>query len=74
MYKENLKYLRTNVRFLRKQHGYSLQEFADILGMSKASISSFESGYSGISLEPLIKIKTLFKVSIDDLLFKDMTK
>ncbi len=69
-----MKYLRTNVRFLRKQNGYTLQQFASILGMSKASISSFESGYSGISLETLIKIKTLFKVSIDDLLFKDMTK
>ena len=69
-----LKIIRANVRFLRKQNGYTLQQFANILGMSKSSISSFESGYSGISLETLIKIKTLFKVSIDDLLFKDLTK
>lgn len=69
-----MKQLRSNVRHLRKEHGYTLQEFANILGMSKASISSFESGYSGVSLETLIKIKTLFKVSIDDLLFKDLTK
>ena len=49
-----MKNLRKNVRFLRKQHGYSLQQFSDILGVSKSLISQFESGFSGISLEVMI--------------------
>ena len=69
-----MKHLRTNVRYLRKLNSYTLQEFADILGVTISFISSFESGYSGISLDTLIKMKTLFHVSLDDLVFKDMTK
>ena len=66
--------LRKNIRFLRKQRGYSIPAFAEILGLSKYTISAFESGYTGISLPVLIKIKHLFNISLDDLVFKDLTK
>ena len=69
-----MKYLRRNVRHLRKVHGFTLQQFADILGVSKSLISQFESGYCGISLDVIIQIKTLFDVSLDDLILKDLTK
>ena len=69
-----MKYFRKNVRFLRKQNGYTLQQFADILGVSKSLISQFESNYTGISIDVIIKIKSLFNVTLDDLFFKDLTK
>ena len=69
-----MKNFRKNVRFLRKQHNYTLQQFADILGVSKSLISQFESGFSGLSLEVMIKIRSLFNISLDDLIFKDLTK
>lgn len=69
-----MKIFRKNVRYLRKQHGYTLQQFADILGVSKSLISQFESGYSGISLEVILQIRSLFNVSLDDLILKDLTK
>lgn len=69
-----MKIFRKNVRYLRKQHGYTLQQFADILGVSKSLISQFESGYSGISLEVILQIRSLFNVSLDELILKDLTK
>ena len=69
-----MKIFRKNVRHLRKQHGYTLQQFADILGVSKSLISQFESGYSGISLEVILQIRSLFNVSLDDLILKDLNK
>lgn len=69
-----MKNFRKNVRFLRKQNGYTLEQFANILGVSKSLISQFESGFSGISLDVMIKIRSLFNVTLDDLIFKDLTK
>lgn len=69
-----MKYLRLNVRHLRKLHKYTIQQFADIIGVSKSLISQFESGYTGLSLDVLIQIKSLFNVTLDDLIFKDLTK
>lgn len=66
--------LRKNVRYLRKKANYTIAQFAAILGLSKNTISAFESGYNTISLSVLIKIRNLFKVTIDDLIFKDLTK
>jgi transcriptional regulator with XRE-family HTH domain len=70
----NMKNFRKNVRFLRKQNGYTLEQFANILGVSKSLISQFESCFSGISLDVMIKIRSLFNVTLDDLIFKDLTK
>ncbi len=69
-----MKNLRKNVRFLRKQHGYTLQQFADILGISKSLISQFESNCCGLSIDVILQIRSLFNVSLDDLFFKDLTK
>lgn len=66
--------LRKNVRHLRKKSNYTIAQFAAILGLSKNTISAFESGYNTISLSVLIKIRNLFRVTIDDLIFKDITK
>lgn len=66
--------LRKNVRFLRKEKGYTLEQFGRIIGLTKNTISSFESGTTGISIEILIKLRDVFNVSLDDLIFKDLTK
>ena len=51
--------LRKNVRYLRKKANYTIAQFAAILGLSKNTISAFESGYNTISLSVLIKIRNL---------------
>lgn len=66
--------LRKNVRFLRKEKGYTLEQFGRIIGLTKNTVSSFESGATGISIEILIKLRDIFNVSLDDWIFKDLTK
>lgn len=66
--------LRKNVRFLRKEKGYTLEQFGRIIGLTKNTVSSFESETTGISIEILIKLRDVFNVSLDDLIFKDLTK
>lgn len=66
--------LRKNVRFIRKQRGYTLEQFGRIVGLTMHTVSSFESGSTGVSITVLKKIRDLFNISADDLLFKDLTK
>jgi transcriptional regulator with XRE-family HTH domain len=53
---------------LRRSAGKSQEELGAILGMTKSGVSSFEKGKSIPSPENLVKIASLFKVSVDYLL------
>lgn len=53
---------------LRIRHGKSLQEVADAVGLSKAHVWNLEKGESANpSMEVLVKLATLFKVGVADL-------
>lgn len=70
-----MKYFSTNLIFLRKKSGKKLHEIAFDLNFSGNSrFSNYESGNSKPDLETLIAISSYFKVSIDDLLNKDLSK
>jgi transcriptional regulator with XRE-family HTH domain len=56
------------LRELRKQNNYSQEELANLLDISRQSVSKWESGISMPDLENVIKISDLFGVSIDYLL------
>lgn len=45
-----------NIRKLRKQRGYSQEEFADIAGFSRSYYTEIETGKRNISILNLIKI------------------
>lgn len=51
----------------RKQHGYTQQEVADILEISRQAYSNYEHGKRLPSLPVLIKLADLYHVSLDDL-------
>lgn len=53
---------------LRKQNGYTQEELADKLFVSRTAVSKWESGRGYPSIESLKAISTLFAVSVDDLL------
>lgn len=53
---------------LRKQNGYSQEDLADRLGISRQSVSKWESGQSQPELDKLIQLSDLFHVSTDYLL------
>lgn len=53
---------------LRKQNGWSQEQLAEQLGVSRQSVSKWESGMSIPDLEKILKMSTLFGVSTDYLL------
>ena len=53
---------------LRKNRGLTQEELADVLDVSRAAISKWESGRGYPSIDSLKEISKYFSVSIDDLL------
>ena len=53
---------------LRKQNGWSQEQLAEQLGVSRQSVSKWESGMSIPDLDKIIKISKIFSVSTDYLL------
>lgn len=64
-----------NLRFIRQKSGYTQEEFAKILGYSgRDGEKALETGKSKPTLEILMKLKELYEYSLDDLIYKDLTK
>lgn len=59
--------LQENLIRLRKQKGFSQEELAYQLGVSRQSVSKWESGTSIPELERLIEMSELYGVSLDEL-------
>lgn len=60
--------LAEKIMMLRKKCGWSQEELADQLGISRQSVSKWESGASIPDLDKIIRMSTLFGVSTDYLL------
>lgn len=56
------------IQFLRKQKGYSQEELADKMGVSRQAVSKWESEQSVPDLEKIIVMSELFEVTTDYLL------
>lgn len=56
-----------NIKALRKLHGKTQSELAQMLGGKKSLISNYENGYSTRDIFMLIKIADIFDVSLDEL-------
>lgn len=52
---------------LRKKHGYSQEDLADMLGISRQAISKWERAESSPDTENLIALSKLYKVTLDEL-------
>lgn len=57
---------------LRKQHGWSQEELADRMDVSRQSVSKWESAVSIPDMDRIIKLSKIFGVSTDYLLMDDM--
>lgn len=64
--------LAEKIIMLRKKCGWSQEELADQLGISRQSVSKWESGASIPDLDKIIKLSSLFGVSTDYLLKDEM--
>ena len=54
---------------LRKENGYSQEELADKLGISRQAVSKWERAESSPDTDNLIVLAKLYNVSLDDLLY-----
>ncbi len=65
-------YLGRNIEFLRKRRSLTQTELAQHLGKRKSAISTYEKGISDPPLDTLKGLSDLFKVPLNDLIFKDI--
>ena len=56
------------IQYLRKQKGYSQEEFADKIGVSRQAVSKWENEQSTPDLEKIIAMSDLFEVTTDYIL------
>lgn len=64
--------LAEKIMALRKQRGWSQEELAQQLSVSRQSVSKWESGASVPDLDKILKMSEIFDVSTDALLKKEM--
>lgn len=57
----------SNLRMLRGNSNYTLEEVAEIVGVSRQTIAKWESGETYPDIENCVKLSALFKVSLDAL-------
>lgn len=63
--------LSDKIALLRKQHGWSQEELARQLGISRQAVAKWESGQAIPALDKILVLSDLFEVSCDDLLKDD---
>ncbi len=68
-----MSYFKSNLKQLRKSKGFTQSDFANKIGISRPIIGSYEEGRAEPKLATLQNISHFFKVSIDDLLEKDLS-
>lgn len=66
-------YLKSNILFLKKN--ISFKSMADTSGIPRSTLNDLATGkITNPKLDLLIKLRDYFKVSIDDLVFTDLSK
>lgn len=59
--------LSTNLKRLRKIYGYTQEDLAEKINISRQSVAKWESGESNPDIESCIKLSKLYDVRLDDL-------
>ena len=67
-------HLSQNIKHLRKVARLNQHELGEAVGKTHAVIGSYENGRNQPPLDVLIALSDFFKVNIDDLIFKDLSK
>lgn len=63
-----------NLKYLRKLRGWTQEEFATKLNVKRSLIGAYEEERADPRLEVLEMVSEIFKVSLDELLLKDLTE
>ncbi len=71
---ENMSYIYSNLRFLRKGLGLSQQELATKVGLNRGNIASYEKGSAEPGSGKLIRIVRFFQVDLIDFIERDLSE
>ncbi|MBX9785548.1 MAG: LexA family transcriptional regulator [Chitinophagaceae bacterium] len=63
-----------NLKYLRKLRGWTQEEFAQKIGIKRSLVGAYEEERAEPNYEVLETVSDLFKVTIDDLLRKDLSE
>jgi transcriptional regulator with XRE-family HTH domain len=63
-----------NLKYLRKQKGWTQEEFANKIGIKRSLVGAYEEERAEPNYDVLETVSDLFKVTIDDLLRKDLSE
>lgn len=63
-----------NLKYLRKLRGWTQEEFANKLGIKRSLVGAYEEERADPRMEVLEKLADMFKLTLDDLLRKDLSE
>ena len=63
-----------NMKYLRKLRGWTQEEFAQKIGIKRSLLGAYEEERAEPNYEVLETVSDIFKVTIDDLLRKDLSE
>ena len=63
-----------NLKYLRKLRGWTQEEFAIKIGIKRSLVGAYEEERAEPRIDVLEKLSDMFKISLDDLLRKDLTE
>ena len=66
--------LADNLRLMRNKHGYTLENLAEIISVSRQTIAKWEAGESYPDIVNCMKLASLFKLSLDELVNKPLSE
>lgn len=69
---ENNSYLATNLKYLRNANNKTLQDICSVVDKSLVAIHYWEEGTREPNAVDIAKLSNYYKVSVDDLLLKDL--
>jgi transcriptional regulator with XRE-family HTH domain len=63
-----------NLKLLRYKNGYTLEAIAEIISVSRQSVSKWESGDSVPDITNCVKLASLYKISLDELVNRPLRR
>ena len=61
-----------NLILMRHQHGYTMEALAEIISVSRQTVAKWESGESYPDIMNCMKLATLYKITLDELVYKPL--
>lgn len=69
-----MSYLNQNIKFLRKQKGFTQSDLAERIGVKRSAIGAYEEQRAEPKIETIQKLAYLFGSSLDEIINRDLSK